>query len=223
MKNKGFSLVLFDLDGTLIDSEPVAFRAVLECCGEWGVPVAKADASQVAGKKWEVAVDLLFDRYQIPVTKEEFTHTVVARYKKKLEKEIEIIPGAPEMVRRMAQRGPIALVSGSHRAEIFWALDHLKVRPLFQLVLGAEDYPKSKPAPDGFAKAIATLGVPAAESLVFEDSEAGIASGKAAGAKVVAVTHANHFGHDLSGAHAQIPDFLGADEGWLADLAKKLL
>ncbi|NUM88814.1 MAG: HAD family phosphatase [Bdellovibrionales bacterium] len=215
--------VLFDLDGTLIDSEPVAFRAVLECCGEWGVPVAQADAAQVAGKKWEVAVELLFTRYKIPVGKEEFTRTVVDRYKKKLVKEMKIIPGAPEMVRRMAKQGPIALVSGSHREEIFWALDRLKVRDLFRFVLGAEDYPLSKPAPDGFMKAIAALGVPPGETLIFEDSEAGVASGLAAGAKVVAVTHANHFGHDLSRAHAQIPDFHGADEAWLAALAKKLI
>jgi beta-phosphoglucomutase-like phosphatase (HAD superfamily) len=82
----------------------------------------------------------------------------------------------------------------------------------FQFFLGAEDYARSKPSPEGYQAAFVRLGVQPHEVLIFEDSEAGITSALAAGARVIAVTGAGHSGRLAEKAHAQIRDFTA--HGW---------
>lgn len=213
--------VLFDLDGTLVDSEPVAFKAILDICAGWGVSINPKDAAEVAGKKWEVAFDLIFDRYKFPLNKAESSRTIIEYFRKKTAENLPVIPGAVDSLRLFASLGPIGLVSGSHRQEIFFALDKLGVTDLFSIVLGAEDYVYSKPSPEGYLKALKELGVHGNEVLIFEDSSAGIESGLSAGAVLAAITSTNHFGHDQSGAHIQIKDFSDVTLEWVRAVEKR--
>jgi HAD superfamily hydrolase (TIGR01509 family) len=103
-------------------------------------------------------------------------------------------------VRRLGAARPLAIVTGSSRVEAAQALDALGLRDAFRVVLAAEDVPRSKPAPDGYLAAAAALGVAPPECLVIEDSAHGIAAGRAAGARVVAVSAGNFAGHDQRGA-----------------------
>lgn len=207
--------ILFDLDGTLIDSEPVGVQAIMECTKEWGVPVTYEEASVVVGKKWEVAFDLIYDRHVLPVPKEEASRRIVERFKQLHRAHPSIVPGVVDAIRSFSGVFNLALVTGSHRDDALWALRALDVEKNFRFVFGAEDYPLSKPAPDGFLAALRALGSTGAEALVFEDSVAGIASAKAAGCRVVAVQCTNHFGHDQSEAHHRIFDFTGVDAEWV--------
>ncbi len=84
-----------------------------------------------------------------------------------------------------------------------------------EVIYGAEDYERSKPAPDGYLKALATMKMERDEAIVFEDSVAGLASAKAAGVRSVAITCTNHFGHDQSVADVCIPDFASIDSAWI--------
>ena len=129
-----------------------------------------------------------------------------------------MVPGAVACVRALAASMPVALVSGSSREEIEIILHGLGILGCFQFFLGAEDYPKSKPAPDGYQKAFRQLGVQGGESVIFEDSAAGIESAHAAGAFVVAVTGAAMPGQDLSKAHRAVPDLTGIDAEWVRKL-----
>ncbi len=221
MKKSSIGAVVFDLDGTLVDTEPVAFKSILELCEKWGVPIQKQDAAEVAGKKWEVAFDLIFNRYKFPLSKAESAKAIIARYKEKTAQNLPIIPGAVDAIRLFAARGPLAVVSGSHRDDVLFALHKLGVQDLFSVVLGAEDYGLSKPSPEGYLKAFNHLGVPGEKVLIFEDSGAGIKSGIDAGAVVTAITSTNHFGHDQSGAHLSIEDFREVTSGWIRDVEKK--
>ncbi|RZA00084.1 MAG: HAD family phosphatase [Proteobacteria bacterium] len=207
--------ILFDLDGTLIDSEPVGVQAIMECTKEWGVPVSYEDASVVVGKKWDVAFDLVYDRYVMPLPKEEASRRIVERFKQLHRAHPSIVPGVVEAIRDLSRVYNLALVTGSHRDDALWALKALDVEANFRFVFGAEDYPRSKPAPDGFLAALAALGSTGADALVFEDSVAGIASARAAGCRVVAVECTNHFGHDQSGADGRIRDFAGVGVEWV--------
>ncbi|RZA10740.1 MAG: HAD family phosphatase, partial [Proteobacteria bacterium] len=85
-------------------------------------------------------------------------------------------------------------------------------------VLGAEDYPQSKPAPDGYLKALSLMKATAEETLVFEDSEAGISSGLSAGLWVAAVTSTNHLKVDQTRAHVLMTDWQGVDSSWVERL-----
>lgn len=210
------STILFDLDGTLIDSEPLALKAILELSQKWGVSIRYEDASFVAGKKWEVAFDLFYERYQLPLPKEEASRQIVGRYQELVREELGIVPGGADAVRALAQGGfRLALVSGSNRDDVLYALEKLGVKDHFEVILGAEDYPRSKPAPDGYQKALDMMGLTGKHALVFEDSNAGIVSAKAVGARVVAITSTNHFQHDQSQADERIQDLQGIDAEWV--------
>jgi beta-phosphoglucomutase len=207
--------ILFDLDGTLIDSEPVALKAIMECTKDWGVPVTYEDAVSVAGKKWDVAFDLIYQKYTLPFSKIEASQRIVQRFKEIHRANPEVVPGVIETIRDFSMHFKLALVTGSHRDDAVWALDKLNVAKYFQCVFAAEDYPNSKPAPDGFLAAMKFLGAKPEETLVFEDSAAGIASALAAKCRVVAIQSTNHFGHDQSPAQKAIHDFTGVDAAWV--------
>jgi HAD superfamily hydrolase (TIGR01509 family) len=207
--------IFFDLDGTLIDSEPLALKAITECCAQWGLAVNEADAASVAGKKWEVAFELLYGKYRFPLPREEASQKIIARYQALVSSEIREVPGAREAVQALSKEFSLALVSGSHRRDVLWALNHLGITSCFSLVLGAEDYLQSKPAPDGYQKALAHFALAPREAVVFEDSEAGLASARALGIPAVAISSTNHFGHDQGYASVVVPDLAGVNPHWL--------
>lgn len=218
--------ILFDMDGTIIDTERTAALALRECLKPFHITLSAEDGDAVTGRKWEFGIEILFDRYGPAfraqgVTPESFLKTVVDHHRRHLESlpSLPAIPGAFAAVHALAKQLPVALVSGSQRREIEWAMGQGGVLDLFQFILGAEDYTRSKPAPDGYLAALKRLGVAPADALVFEDSEAGIGSGLAAGMTVVAVTYAGHAGRFAAQAHARIKDF--TDPTW-DDLGRAL-
>jgi HAD superfamily hydrolase (TIGR01509 family) len=207
--------ILFDMDGTLIDTEPSAARAIAECFTEWGIEVDREDARFIAGRTWARAFEFLFSKYSIPVSVDEAGELVKAKYREDLDRNLRVVPGSVEAVKNLCIHYELALVSGSNRQEILWAMKKLGLTDCFKVILGAEDYPLSKPAPDGFQKAMMLLNAEPRTTLVFEDSEAGIASACAAGAHVVAISSTNHFAQDTSKAALQIHDLTGIDHHWV--------
>ncbi len=222
MSARPLEAILFDLDGTLIDSELAAAKVIKDRFQAWGTPVTAEDARYLTGRTWAKAFELLFAKYPIPVPHDEAATLLIDAYRDELERELPIVAGSAEAVHSLGAAFPMALVSGSNRREILWALAKLGVTERFRFVLGAEDYPKSKPAPDGYAKAIQMLGVAPEATLVFEDSHPGIESAIAAGCKVIAVTGTNHFNQDTGRAHHHVPDLRGVDAGWIRALWAKL-
>jgi HAD superfamily hydrolase (TIGR01509 family) len=212
--------VIFDLDGTLIDTELAAARALETWFKKWQLPLNPDDAQFVVGRAWNVVLHHLFSKVTLPMSREEASREILESYRLTLENELPTVPGSVEAVRSLAKHYPLGLVSGSYRAQILWALGKLGITDQFQIILGAEDYAHSKPAPDGYLSAMKTLGVDAAATLIFEDSTAGIASGVSAGARVVAITSTNHFSQNTAGAHHHIRDLQEVTAEWVRNLKK---
>jgi HAD superfamily hydrolase (TIGR01509 family) len=214
--------ILFDLDGTLIDTEPSAAKAIAEGFASWGIQSDPADAHYLTGRTWQSAFDYYFKKYRVPIPHDQAADILLKRYRAELERELHVVPGSVDAVKALAPHFDLALVSGSYRSEILWALAKLGIKKHFKVIYGAEDYSRSKPAPDGYLKAMETLKADGPSTVVFEDSEPGIASGRSVGAWVVAITATNHFNHDTSFAHAKIPDLRGVDAKWIQELGRKL-
>jgi len=210
--------IIFDLDGTLIDTEHSATQALATCFGEWGISIEPVDAQHITGRTWGSAFSYLFNKYMLPLGREEAAHQIMQKYRETIEKELHQVPGSVSAVRSLANQYRIGLVSGSGRREILWALDQLQIRQHFEVILGAEDYPRSKPEPDGYLKALQIFQSQASRTLIFEDSLAGIQSARSAGAWVVAITSTNHFNQDNSQAHYQIPDLTLVTSEWVRNL-----
>lgn len=210
--------IIFDMDGTLVDTELAAAKAVEESFRAWDHQVTAKDAHFVTGRTWESALEYLFSKYPPAISRAAATLNVLDSYREKIKTDLVEVPGARESVRALAQDYPLALVSGSHRREILSILGRLGITDHFKVILGAEDYPKSKPAPDGFLKAADLLGVKAEQTLVFEDSVAGIEAGLAAKMRVCVVTMTNHFGLDTQRGHHFVTDLTLVNSDWVKAL-----
>lgn len=208
--------IIFDMDGTLVDTERTASLVISESFQTWGLTLQKEDLNAIIGVTWRLAAQRLYAKYKIPVSPEAAFQVFKERYRKRLEIDgLLEVPGATAAVKDLAKHYPVALVSGSLRNEIQYVLKGLKIEEHFLFYYGAEDYPQSKPAPDGYLKAMETLGVEPEETLIFEDSWAGVQSGKAAGAWVIGITGAHHFEQDLSEAHFIMQDLRQVGRKWL--------
>lgn len=220
-----FRAVLFDLDGTLVDSERESAEAMARVLErELGVRVTEAQRDYVVGRSWneiyerlvkEHGAALLWSRDELIARSSRERERVIA------ERGLTIMPGAVAAVRRLGAGRKKAIVTGSSRAEARQALCALGLEDEFPVVLASEDYPRGKPAPDGYLAAAARLAVAPEECLVVEDSAAGIAAGRAAGMAVVAVRAGNFLGQDQSAAHRIVATLDEVTEELLAELARE--
>ena len=220
--------ILFDLDGTLVDSEIVAWKVILEVFGNRGINLRPETGRLIAGVKWKLAIEKVIE-YHSPQVSRAFQENdpirnmdvqllhdeVMRRYREELHRNPHFVPGAVDAVQDLSKQFPLAIVSGSVRDDISWALKKLGIYDCFQFILGAEDYKKSKPDPEGYSKGIRKLSLSPAEVLVFEDSEPGIQSALSAGTWVTAISSTNHFGQKQEHAHRIIKDLTEVNSNWV--------
>src|SRR5688572_6402606 len=106
--------VFFDMDGTLVDTELAAAKAVEARFARWNHQVRPEDAQYVTGRTWEMAVEFLFRKYPPPIPPVEALQELLKAYRSAIETALVEVPGARECVRDLAREFPLALVSGSH-------------------------------------------------------------------------------------------------------------
>ena len=202
--------VLFDLDGTLVDTERDNVESVVLGLRRWNVELDDRERHFVVGHSWNEIHAMLKRNHGLQAGMDEVIAAAVEKKRELMAKKgYQPLPGVREAVARLGRRAELAVVSGASRVEVHEAVAGLGLTKDFRLLMGAEDYNKGKPDPEPYLTAMRRLGVAPSACIVVEDAEPGILAGRAAGAKVVAVRVANYLGYDQSAAHVVLDTLEG--------------
>jgi HAD superfamily hydrolase (TIGR01509 family) len=181
--------VVFDLDGVLVDSEPVweqvRRQVVAEHGGHWA-PDAQQRLMGMSTGEW---ARYLSDDLGVGLPPETIAALVIGQMQARYTEQVPLMPGAVGAVRRLAARWPLGLASSSPPVLIEAALDGAGLRECFTVTMSTEQVAHGKPAPDIYLAVTAQLGHEPARCAAVEDSANGLRSAASAGLVVIAVPH----------------------------------
>jgi len=180
---------LFDMDGVLVDSSEAHFRAWNLLGEELGQPFSRELFERTFGMHNAQIFPLWLGARTASLRGEELSRRKELLYRTECRELIQPLAGAPELVRELAAAGfRLAVGSSGPRLNVDLALKVLGVTDLFHGLSTAEDVTRGKPDPQVFTVAATRLDLPARRCVVVEDAPQGVAAGRAAGCRVVAVT-----------------------------------
>lgn len=211
--------VLFDLDGTLADTERLQWRAYGDVLREYGVEVGMDEYR----RNWiavEGGPEYACRTYALPITADELRVRKTARYRELIRGDVPPCRGAREVLQRLRPSHRLAIATNTVRAELDFILDKLGMTNLLHETVAREDYATPKPAPDAYLAAARVLGATPAECVVVEDTQRGMRSGLAAGMRVVVVPSELTFDNDFTGASARLGSLDELDATLLDRLAQ---
>jgi HAD superfamily hydrolase (TIGR01509 family) len=196
--------VIYDLDGTLLDTEPLYQVATQEILDRFGVTLTAELRSRMVGRPTPIAAQVLVEATGIPLTAAEFAQ----ERDRKLAVLFPSVPptrGAAALTAHLRAHGvPQAIATSSLRHSMASKrLSNPAWFDSFDAIVTAEDVAQGKPAPDIFLEAARRLGAQPGSCLVFEDAPAGVQAALAAGMWVIALPEPGH-GHLMGGAHQSI-------------------
>jgi sugar-phosphatase len=182
--------VLFDLDGTLVDSEIHTDQSISTVLAQYGLADFRLAHTDTRGRAWIYIADQIRARTKIDRASTLIAADLLAHWND-LATDAKPIPGAPEAVRAAAGCNlKLGVVSSSPRSVIDTFLDKLGVGDCIEqrARIGSDAVSNSKPDPEGFLLAARAIDIDPADTLVFEDSQAGLLAARAAGMRSVFIT-----------------------------------
>lgn len=213
--------LIFDMDGTLVDSEKLHYDAWQQTLLQHGVESFSFD---VFCKYIGVSNEQLADDYITSHGLQTDVSTMVLE-KQKLYLEmipaIELLPGVREAITRYHGRYRLAIASSSHRIELHQILSSLQFSEYFDHVVGGDMVSRKKPDPEIYLHTMSLLGCKAGECVAFEDSESGLAAAKNAGLFGIAIPNILLAGGDFSRADRVIRQIDQADDIMLKEIHLK--
>jgi HAD superfamily hydrolase (TIGR01509 family) len=212
---------VFDLDGVLVDSEPVweqvRRQVVAERGGHWA-PDAQRRLMGMSTQEW---AGYLSRDLGVGLPPDQVAALVIGRMADRYRERVPFLDGAIDAVRRMAARWPLGVASSAPAVLIETVLESAGLRPAFSVVMSTEQVAHGKPAPDIYLAVTAALGCPPPDCAAVEDSSNGLRSAVAAGLRVIAIPQPDYPPDPdaLAGASLVLPSLAGLTAGAVAALA----
>lgn len=182
--------VIWDLDGVIVDTAPLHFRAWKKAVEERGIPFTKEDFKRTFGMRNREIIFAIFGNNTPESQVAEISERKEAYYRQFVAGNIIPLPGALNLLRALRDAGfRQALASSAPAENVSLIVDSLDIRRLFEVILSEKDVKVGKPDPTIFLTAANRLGVKPVNALVIEDAIAGVQAAKGAGMKCVAVSN----------------------------------
>ena len=215
--------VIFDMDGVLVNSEPVHYRAYVEALSRWGKKLTYDEYKKYIGTTNAVIIDGLIETFGLPVGRDDFNE-LMKGYKAALYERDGYpgVAGIPELLKSLKEAGyRLAVASSSPYENIEKATGALGIRRYFDVLVSGESVKNPKPAPDVFLKAAKELGTRPQDCLVVEDSCHGVHAAKRAGMASLGFVNPDSGDQDLSCATALTEDFRKENAATVAAVYEK--
>lgn len=220
MPSAPLEAVLFDMDGLLVDTEPVWTVAEEELCRQLGGRFLPQLKAAIVGTRLDVAVPAILRWCGAPDRADEIAKTsnwLLNQMVELLSARPPVLPGAEDLLSRLQEEGvPVALVSSSYRVLVDAVLAH--GIGSFHVTVSGDEVSHGKPHPAPYHQALAALGATAQHCVVLEDSPAGVTSGEAAGCAVVAVPSVTGVEFGPASRRLVVPSLTTVDVGTLRAL-----
>ena len=208
--------VIFDMDGVLVDGEPLHFAAVNEILADEGARLDVETYRRYLGTTLQHTWDDLRARFDLRHDFDHYAQRYDAVVMEQYRQQARPTDGALALLERLRLAGiPCAVASSSNRRWVDAALEALGMRRYFSITVAGDEVTQSKPNPEIYRVAAAQLGEAPQDCLVVEDAPAGIESGRRAGMRVVAVRTEMTEGLPLDGATRTIDSLEQFDLAWL--------
>lgn len=195
--------VIFDMDGVLVDSEPLHFEAYKSLIGSFGGDYDEEFNSRFLGRRDIEIAPIVIETFSLPHGPEEFVRAKDSIFYELITTRACALPGVHDALKAANQLGlKTAIASSSKMTTIELIVDTLDIRSFFSHLISGDHVERGKPEPDIFLLAAEKLTVAPAHCLVIEDTEHGVKAAKSAGMHCIAIPcaatlHQNHEGADL--------------------------
>jgi HAD superfamily hydrolase (TIGR01509 family) len=205
--------VIFDLDGLMVDSEPLAREAWRTFLAGFGHALDEETVDAMLGLRLMDSAQVVKERFGLPLTLEQIANRRAELLLAALPGNLQPMPGLGEVLAAVDARGlRRAVATSSPKSYAPVALREVGVADGFAALVTGDMVERGKPAPDIYLAAAAVLGLPAAACLALEDSPNGVRAAKAAGMRCVAVPNELSAGLDLSAADEVLPSLMAMAE-----------
>ena len=186
--------VIFDMDGVLIDSEPLWKIAEIEGFKKVGIDLTQTDCEETVGLRMDEVVQLWYDRVGWEnKSLKEVEEDVISIVIREIKNQGKVLDGVIQSLNQIKSAGlKIAIATSSSSSIMNTVVDQLNIREYFDFMHSAENETYGKPHPSVFISSAKALGVKPIHCLVIEDSLNGIIAAKAARMKVIAVPEKTH-------------------------------
>lgn len=181
-------LAIFDMDGTIADTEKIAQRVTIDFFKDHGMTINEREKKDVFGLNWKDLVKEVLSRNGKEYN-QTLKNTLKERYIRNMKKQVRAVPGVYDILNFLKARIKLALATNSRLREVDIICTKLDFNNFFEVKLARNHVKNPKPDPEIYLKAASIMKTDPSECLVFEDSVVGIEAAKKANMKCIAITN----------------------------------